>query len=95
MDRRMEAEWNADKRALFDAVLPYSGAGAVPGPSPGGAMSPYTARGTPGSAVGECTNESGGEWGGPPEPAALTAMGWRTYTGYCFPTRMQARGFMQ
>eukprot|EP00887_Chlorella_sp_A99_P000841 scaffold5.g841.t1 len=45
MDSCMDAEWQQEKRALFDAVMPYSaatGTGASPGPglSPG-PLSPY------------------------------------------------------
>lgn len=40
-----------EKRALFDSVAPYSAATALtPGPSPGGALSPYAARPLRGAA---------------------------------------------
>lgn len=54
MDASMDAEWQQEKAALFDAVAPYSAASALtPGPSPGGALSPYNTRGggTPGGPV--------------------------------------------
>ena len=45
-----------EKRALFDSVAPYSAATALtPGPSPGGALSPYAARPLGGGAGGPAT----------------------------------------
>lgn len=45
MDSCMDQGWQQEKRALFDSVAPYSTSTALtPGPSPGGAMSPYAAR---------------------------------------------------
>ncbi len=42
-----------EKRALFDSVAPYSTSTALaPGPSPGGAMSPYAPRPLPGAGAG-------------------------------------------
>lgn len=41
-----------EKRALFDSVAPYSTSTALtPGPSPGGAMSPYAPRPLPGAGA--------------------------------------------
>lgn len=41
-----------EKRALLDSVAPYSASTArTPGPSPGGAMSPYAARPLPGTGA--------------------------------------------
>jgi nuclear pore complex protein Nup93 len=44
MDASMQDTWREDRATLLDSVVPYS-ASVVPGPSPGGAMSPYTASG--------------------------------------------------
>ncbi|KAL4437959.1 hypothetical protein ABPG77_004180 [Micractinium sp. CCAP 211/92] len=53
MDSCMDSEWQQEKRALFDSVAPYSTSTALaPGPSPGGAMSPYAPRPLPGAGAG-------------------------------------------
>ncbi|PSC75508.1 nuclear pore complex NUP93A-like [Micractinium conductrix] len=70
MDACMDSEWQQEKRTLFDSVAPYSAASALtPGPSPGGAMSPYAPRGgaapspayrgTPGGAFGRSSLAGG------------------------------------
>ena len=41
MDATMQERWRQDRTTLLESVVPFSSAVTAPGPSPGGAMSPY------------------------------------------------------
>jgi nuclear pore complex protein Nup93 len=63
MDASMQDTWREDRATLLDSVVPYS-ASVVPGPSPGGAMSPYTAsEGIGGGGGASYRGTSGGPGG--------------------------------
>lgn len=75
MDASMQDTWREDRATLLDSVVPYS-ASVLPGPSPGGAMSPYTSSGGIGGGGGGGGGASyRGTPGGPGGRGTLAAAG--------------------